>query len=137
MPIRKDLRHLYRTAEYKAARARVVERAGNRCEQCGKPNGEKVETVTYNIDGPAMFWRSAGSGWIDHTGRANALPAGWPWISIIRVVCTCAHLNHTAGDDRDENLKFLCQWCHLNLDKPQHKITRSIRKDQARPLLSA
>jgi len=52
----------------------------------------------------------------------------------VRIVLTIAHLNHKAGDDRDENLKALCQWCHLNFDAPHHKWTRSIRKDKARPM---
>lgn len=46
-----------------------------------------------------------------------------------------AHLNHVSGDDRDENLKALCQWCHLQYDKLQHHETRATRKDSARPLL--
>jgi hypothetical protein len=53
----------------------------------------------------------------------------------VRTVLTIAHLNHVAGDDRDENLKALCQWCHLNYDKLHHKETRSARKDRKRPLL--
>jgi hypothetical protein len=55
------------------------------------------------------------------------------WVGI---VLTVAHLNHVAGDDRDENLKALCQWCHLNYDRQHHAETRSIRKDAARPLLA-
>ncbi len=54
----------------------------------------------------------------------------------VRIVLTVAHLNHQAGDDRDENLKALCQWCHLNFDKVHHAETRATRKDAARPLLS-
>ncbi len=53
----------------------------------------------------------------------------------VLIVLTVAHLNHVAGDDRDENLLALCQWCHLNYDKLHHKETRSARKDAARPLL--
>ncbi len=65
-------------------------------------------------------------------------PHGFPkeccrWVGII---LTCAHLNNVAGDDRDDNLKLLCQWCHLNRDAPFHKRTRSIRKDRERPLLT-
>jgi hypothetical protein len=55
----------------------------------------------------------------------------------IYVVLTIAHLNHTPGDDRPENLKALCQWCHLNYDKLHHKETRALRKDRTRPLLAA
>lgn len=53
----------------------------------------------------------------------------------IRVVITVAHLNHIAGDDRDENLAALCQWCHLIHDLSHHQRTRATRKDAARPLL--
>ena len=55
----------------------------------------------------------------------------------IRVVLTVAHLNHMAGDDRDENLKALCQRDHLALDKNQHAESRASRKDLSRPILEA
>jgi hypothetical protein len=54
----------------------------------------------------------------------------------IRCVLTVAHLNHTSGDDRDENLKALCQWCHLHYDLQHHHETRAARKDAARPLIA-
>ena len=53
----------------------------------------------------------------------------------VRVVLTIAHFNHTPGDDRDENLKALCQWCHLAHDRDQHRATRRHTKDARRPLL--
>lgn len=56
---------------------------------------------------------------------------------MVQVVCTVAHLNHVAGDDREENLAFLCQWCHLHYDAAHHHETRGARKDAARPLLAA
>lgn len=60
----------------------------------------------------------------------------WRAAGGIKVVLGVAHLNHTPGDDRDENLKALCQWCHLNYDKIHHRETRAARKDKARPLLA-
>jgi len=45
-----------------------------------------------------------------------------------------AHLNHTPGDDRDDNLAALCEFCHLHFDAPHHKLQREIRKDKARPM---
>ncbi len=42
MPIRREWRHLYRGAEWKAIRARILERAQNCCERCGVPNRETV-----------------------------------------------------------------------------------------------
>jgi hypothetical protein len=54
---------------------------------------------------------------------------------------TVAHLNRTPGDDRHENLRLLCDACHLAYDRaanqPAAKRTREQRKDAARPLLEA
>jgi len=33
------------------------------------------------------------------------------------VVLTVAHLNRDTTDNNDDNLKALCQWCHLNHDR--------------------
>ena len=129
MPIRPDLRPFYRGPAWRATRERIRERAKDRCEQCGKPNGETVETITGS---GAMFWRSVGGPWRDQAGRRARVARVQP--RTIRVVLTVAHLNHIAGDDRDENLKCLCQWCHLNYDVSFHKQTRATRKDTARPI---
>lgn len=40
------------------------------------------------------------------------------------VVLTVAHLNHKILDCRDENLKALCQKCHLGHDRPRHIANR-------------
>lgn len=55
----------------------------------------------------------------------------------IKVQCGCAHWNNQAGDDRPENLGWLCRRCHLHHDKLFHKLTRANRKDLARPLIAA
>ncbi len=140
MPIRPELRKFYRGAAWGETRRRILERARNRCEQCGKPNGASVFTVTGKFARtPLMFWRTVhGKGvWVNcYGGPLPEPPArchGTP--RMIRVVLTVAHLNHVAGDDRDENLRALCQWCRLNYDKLHHKETRATRKDLARPLL--
>ncbi len=148
MPIRKDLLPLYKTPEYKAARDRIVERAGNCCEQCKKPNGQTVETVSFVnfAKQPFMLWRSVGSTWwCWHSGKYSGGRAtdnffdGASWrkdVRSIRVVLTLAHLDHNPTNNADSNLKFLCQWCHLNYDKIHHRETRSTRKDSGRPLLT-
>jgi hypothetical protein len=59
------------------------------------------------------------------------------WEKTVLIQCGCAHLNGVAGDDRDENLAWLCRGCHLQHDQGQHKETRATRKDSARPLLAA
>lgn len=54
---------------------------------------------------------------------------------VVRVVLTIAHLNHDPSDNRDENLRALCQWCHLRHDRPFHyanaRRTRAARVGQA------
>jgi hypothetical protein len=144
MPIRHELRHFYRGPGYRAWRAALVERAGNKCEQCRKPNGACVETATpLNVLGLRMAWRlNPHARWRDQTGKVvrrlthvQALRERIRSARLITVVLTAAHLNHTPGDDRLENGRLLCQWCHLNYDRLHHKETRTLRKDAARPLL--
>jgi hypothetical protein len=156
MPIRAALRQFYDPPVWGPVRRRILERAGGRfdargkylggacCEQCGKPHRRRVRTVTALKlpDGrPWMLWFRAGLGWRDCEGQpyygvsVDPFFFGYPRnVRLIRVVLTVAHLNHVAGDDRDENLKALCQWCHLNYDRLHHHETRGARKDAARPL---
>lgn len=120
MPIRRELRKFYTTPEWKAARAEVRERAGDRCEQCGAKNG-------------ATGWRMATGRFVDIGVCSVERPAN---TRLIFIQCGCAHLNNVAGDDRPENLAWLCRGCHLHHDQDFHRLTRSIRKDAARPLLT-
>ncbi len=144
MPIRAEFRKFYGKVWRQVTRPRVLARAGNKCEQCGKPNGRRVKTSTTFAFELCMFWAiprpdSTHELWNDHHGRY--VPGG-PFgkcvtpMHEIRVVLTVAHLNHLPGDDRDENLKALCCWCHLNYDKLHHKETRCERKDARRPLIT-
>ena len=143
MPIRADLRHFYRGEAYAETRARIVKRANDRCEQCSKPNRQFVETTSgvliFGPDPderrPFMFWWGRGC-WRDESGKAfHSIPMRDKPRSI-RVVLTMAHLDHDPANNADDNLKMLCQWCHLNWDKLHHRETRCNRKDARRPLLT-
>ena len=148
MPIRREFRKFYDRTWRTEIRPRILARAQNRCEQCGKPNhrtvwvwsgsagqywtavkGAKRQVWYYCCSGG---WRTApkGSGSFWLSGRQ------WAIAREIRVILQVAHLNHVPGDDRDENLRAFCGWCHTNYDKLQHKQTRASRKDLARPLLT-
>lgn len=157
MPIRRDLRQFYTAAAgWPATRRRILKRAGGRfdakgrylggakCEQCGKPHREKIWVYSslatdgqcWSASMVAQKWTCCrfGAGKLYENFRLE----GGEFTSKarrIRVILTVAHLNHTPGDDRDENLKALCQWCHFNYDKLHHKETRCLRKDAKRPLL--
>jgi hypothetical protein len=52
-----------------------------------------------------------------------------------KVILTTAHLDHGTHDNRLENLRHMCQRCHLNLDKWQHganaKATRLAKQATA------
>lgn len=50
MPIRKELRHLYRGPEWEALRTEVLARANNRCERCARPNN-KLALATRDSSG--------------------------------------------------------------------------------------
>jgi len=138
MPIRPNLRHFYGRVWRTVTRPRILARAGKKCEQCGVPNhievtrvgGWWLEWIVNWKHGAKFHWRDE-RGAVRRAADAPELPARQ-----VRIVLTVAHLNHTSGDDRDENLKALCQWCHLNYDLAHHHETRAARKDAARPLLT-
>lgn len=48
----------------------------------------------------------------------NGEPAKW---AKGKVMLTVAHLNHTPEDCRDDNLKAMCQRCHLRYDQELHQ----------------
>jgi len=45
-----------------------------------------------------------------------------------RVVLTVAHLDHTPENCDDDNLRAMCQRCHLNYDRDHHTATRRARR---------
>ena len=140
MPIRAELRHLYRGKEYKARRARIQFREGNRCKFCRVPNGKEV--VRYRHIPGVCYGLQDGVGYKAAVGITGARIRGSEMPEpgrVSRVVLTLAHLDHDPTNNADENLAFLCQACHLRHDQGQHKVnareTRLTRKDAARPLL--
>jgi hypothetical protein len=117
MPLRKDIRHHYRGAQWQATRARILTRARGRCERCSKPDRTEV------LVSPDGRWGRQGAGgpiWFDHRGR----PASEPYRDDIRpvfVVLTIAHLDHDPTHQDPERLAALCQACHLRHDAPLHR----------------
>lgn len=151
MPIRPEWRHLYRGAEWKAVRARILERAKDCCERCGVPHRETVlrQFGWWTPATPAaLAWagqarKAANAGGVrflelpwgaaDAKGKPFVHRACFPnmgehrWV---RIVLTIAHLNHDPQDNRDENLQALCQWCHLHHDVRFHHA--NARRTRAR-----
>lgn len=137
MPIRAELRHHYGRVWREVTRPRILARAKNKCEQCTVPNYQEVTRVSGSWLEVLVSWSEGATlRWRDMYGAICDDPEGAAKMRHVRIVLTIAHLNHVAGDDRDENLKALCQWCHLNYDLAHHHETRAARKDAARPLLT-
>lgn len=112
MPIKPENLARY-PKDWKQIRARILDRAWNRCEQCGVAN---YATGFRNDDGEFVAAVSAG-----HC-------TGFRWF---KIVLTIAHLNHTPENCADENLKALCQRCHLAYDHEHHqRNARNTRKDR-------
>lgn len=140
MPIRREFRQFYGREWREVTRPRILKRAGNRCEQCGVPNNTDVTRaagwwVEWIVDwhkGAKFHWRDDHGAIRKSSEVADVLDAP---TRLVRIVLTIAHMNHTPGDDRDENLKALCQYHHLHYDAGHHAETRQVRKDAARPLL--
>ena len=63
-------------------------------------------------------------------GRGRA--ARWPDLVEVtqarqtRVILAAAHLDHNPGNNRQRNLRSLCQRCHMIHDRPHHLAQRRI-----------
>ena len=115
MPIRPENRGRY-PADWKQISERIrFERAQGRCEclgECGRGT---------------------------HTGRCPNRHGRPAYGTGSKVVLTVAHLNHTPEDCRDENLRAMCNGCHLHYDKDHHAETaaatrRAALESQMEPL---
>ncbi len=96
MPIKPENKARY-PKDWKAISSSIRERSGWRCECVGE------------------------CGLHGETGRCterHGEPAKW---AKGKIVLTVAHLNHTPEDCRPENLKAMCQRCHLRYDHDHHQ----------------
>ena len=101
MPIRPENRKRY-PADWAAISVATRERAKWRCEckgECGRGHKERCEKR-----------------------QGDELPSGW------LVVLTVAHLDHTPENCDPENLRAMCQGCHLHYDREHHAETRAATK---------
>lgn len=119
MPIRPENRHFYKTPEWKAAKAAVIQRASGKCEHCGVPNGE-------------LIIRDRDGDWVEDYEFARTcsfydIPEG---NKFVRIVLTVAHMDQNPANNALENLKHLCQKCHNTLDAPFRALNRQKNKGQ-------
>lgn len=109
MPIKPENKKLY-PKNWKEIRYKILKRANNKCEFCGVEN----HSVGYR-DKDGNFIESIGM-----QQEADELDGE----HLFQIVLTIAHLDHNPTNNNPENLKALCQKCHLNYDKEHHQETR-------------
>ena len=93
MPIDKENMKKYpggsiKSKEWQDIRKRILERAGNRCE-----------------GSPGLYPHCRAENYKPHPDTGS------------RVILTIAHLDQNRGNNRDDNLRALCQKCHLGFDR--------------------
>lgn len=99
--------------DWKAISQRIRKRSKGRCEcegECG---------LHRDHPGPRRC--------VERHGRKAKWAKG-------KIMLTVAHLNHDESDCRDENLKAMCQRCHLRYDMDHHqKHAAETRRKQRNP----
>lgn len=120
MPIKPENRNRY-PADWKAIRARILDRAGNACEKCKAPNRTRIargagkDEGTYMLDSADVFCADTGK----HLGQCRH--SDYELARMVDVVLTIAHLDHVPENCADDNLRAWCQRCHLRYDNDHHR----------------
>lgn len=112
MPIRPENKNRY-PKNWKEVRAKILERAKNCCEFCGLENhifGIRTKDGFNKLEGMAL--------------EAATIDGE----KITRIVLTIAHLDHAPENNDPENLRALCQKCHLSYDMERHVKNRGYYK---------
>jgi hypothetical protein len=124
MPIRDSEKARY-PKDWPQISQRIRERANGCCEFCGIKNyslggrtkdGKWLAARPLGEKGLHLEWPQPGElAWC-----GNGETEGQARLKIVRIVLTVAHLDHTPENCADENLKALCQRCHLVYDAKHH-----------------
>jgi len=67
-----------------------------------------------------------------HEGRCPNVHGGPAYGTGSTVLLTLAHLDHVPENCDDENLRVMCQGCHLHYDRDHHAETRARTKRRQR-----
>jgi len=109
-----------------------LKRADNKCEFCGVDNYKVF--ITENNERIYLDKVPRLNGFYycpDNIGRTIGKCREY---HLKQIILTVAHLDHDINNNSYDNLKALCQKCHLNYDKLHHatnsRKTRELRKQQ-------
>lgn len=127
MPIKPSNRHLY-PPDWKAIRAKILSRAGERCERCDKPNHVTVAVLS------GGYWYDVERGlWRGDDGREVGTDYNGPETERrVYVVLTVAHLDHDPRNNDESNLACYCQACHLAHDAEIHRAHAAVTRREKR-----
>lgn len=123
MPIKPENKHLY-PDNWKEISYRIrFERARGCCESCGMKHWAVIKRFANGswrpltaIEWDMVFLRIRNQ----HSNMTESLKHH----GFTRIVLTVAHLDHDPTNNKDENLKALCQKCHNRHDAKHRAQTR-------------
>lgn len=118
MPIRPENKKLY-PKNWKSIRGKILLRSKNKCEFCG-------------VENYAIGYRDENGKFIETVGIGEQDAAFLDKEKLIKIVLTIAHLDHNPLNNDENNLRALCQRCHLRYDLEHRKETR--KKNKKLPL---
>jgi len=122
MPIKAENKARY-PANWDEIRAAILERAGHRCEQCKVKNYERIArgddrfADTYMTNDAEVYCANTG----ESLGQVRM--SDYYVKNMVDIVLTIAHMDHVPENCEPENLKALCQRCHLRYDAKHHAET--------------
>jgi len=108
-------------------RPRIMDRAENKCEECGLEHGSIVWAIKLNVKDDFGRYKLK-SLWFTRKQCAERESANRE-VKEVKVCLTIAHLDHDEENHEvsDVRLKALCQICHLRYDAKE-KYRRSLIK---------
>lgn len=124
MPIKDPTRY---PDDWKERREAVLKRAGHRCECSGECGNLHPGGRCNAEDGSRGYWLrdSKGKGSPLFTWKLSDEKGSFP---TSKIVLTTAHLDHDLVNHDLDNLKALCQRCHLTFDARARRAEE--KKDQ-------
>lgn len=97
----------------------ILKRAAHRCEECGIENKAIILRLKNgDFERPAQALLDMVYACIKPGG--HTLLTALKKHGLTRIVLTIAHLDHDKTNNRFNNLRALCQRCHLKIDMGQH-----------------
>lgn len=115
-------------ADWKDIRARILVRAKGCCEFCGLANGAWI--VRSSEDGSRYLVNKPDGIYYlnDSPVRMSEIPDEFAVNPLIRIVLTVAHLDHDTTHNDEDNLRALCQRCHLTYDAKHHAKNAAVTR---------